>query len=224
MNNWMMTLIAIFTMGIFTSCEEDNKIAFRLDGEWRGDFGMNYTIERNGRLYTFDSFDTYLVFYNDGVMYSTHGWGKQVDYYDYGPYAYQYYRFYWRIRDGKIYLDYPYDPELNTVIYDYRISFGHFTGWFDNSDVRFDLRKLDDTSYDWEYYRGDYIYGYNNAWSWGGYYPYYVKTRSNENAGNKNIDKKADTADYGVVERGSSEDKNFTVVKRGNRFINPVEE
>ena len=207
MKTWMMMLIMIMTAGILTSCEEDNKLAFRLGGDWRGDFGMNYTMEYRGRLYTFDSYDTYLVFYNDGIA-STHGWGKQVDYYDFGPYEYQYYRFNWRIRDGIIYISYPAHPELEVSIYDYKMSWGHFTGWFDDSDVRFDLRKLVDTDYDWDYYRNDYAYGYNNSWSWGGgYYPYYSKTR----AGMEGVDNE---------EVGNAGTEEFRVVGIGNRYMN----
>ncbi len=206
MKNWMMMLIMIMTASAMTSCDEDQKLAFKLDGEWRGDFGMNYTIDYRGRQYTFDSYDTYLVFYNDGIV-ASHGWGKQVDYYDYGPYEYQYYRFNWRIRDGIIHITYPHNPELEVTIYDYRMSYSHFTGWFGNSDISFDLRKLTG-DYDWDYYCNDYSYYSRTGWSYGNY-PYYSNTRST-----------ADSTDIKKVNAEVEDGEEFTIVGIGNRYMN----
>lgn len=208
MKTWMMMLIMIMTAGIMTSCEEDRKLGFRLDGEWRGDFGMNYTIEYRGQLYTYDSYDTYLVFYNDGIA-SSHGWGKQVDYYDYGPYEYQYYRFNWYIRDGRIHITYPRNPELEVTIYNYRMSYSHFYGTFGTSNISFDLRKLTG-DYDWDYYYSDYSYGTRYDWNYGYYggnYPYYSKTRATDK-----------TTDSVAVKNGKKTDEEFRIVKVGNRF------
>lgn len=211
MKNWMTIIILIMTMGMMTSCDEDNKIAFKLDGEWRGDFGMNYTIEYRGRMYTFDSYDTYLVFYNDGIA-STHGWGKQVDYYEFGPYEYQFYRFNWHIRDRVLYLEYPYNRELNTRIYNFKMSFSHFTGWFDGSDVYFDLRKLN-SNYDWEIYHDNYAYGDRYNWNWSSPYPYYTRAQA--------------TTDETVNEEvndSTAKNNEFRIVVYGNRFTDKKED
>lgn len=210
MKTWMMMLFMAMTAVFLGSCDEDNRLAFRLDGAWRGDFGMNYTIEYRGRLYTFDSYDTYLIFYNDGIA-ASHGWGKQVDYYDFGPYERQYYSFRWRIRDGIIYITYPHNPELTVEIHDYKMNFSHFTGWFGNSDVHFDLRHLSD-DYDWDYYRNDYCYFERSGWSYGSY-PYYAKTRGEAAA----------QADSITVERAAGEEE-FRVVGMGNRYMNRLDQ
>ena len=57
----------IFMMAVlsFSSCidMEDTNKSMVLSGEWRGDFGMFYDYrDNNGRVYTFDSYDTYLTF------------------------------------------------------------------------------------------------------------------------------------------------------------------
>lgn len=159
-----LTLVAVFALGMLTSCDEDIAQARVLSGEWRGNFGMYYDYtNRNGQTYTFDSYDTRLVFYPNSE-YSARGWGKQVDYYASGPYTYQYYRFYWEIRDGIVYLSYPQDPNLDVAIADYVMDNGYFAGRFVNTGTRFSLTKLAD--FDWSVYTGDYgyysRYGYDN--------------------------------------------------------------
>ena len=98
----LITLCAMATT--LTSCDEDLTRAITLSGEWEGDFGMYYEYEYHGRVYTFDSYDTRIVFYPDHD-YATYGYGKQVDYYEYGPYAYQHYRFRWYISRGDLILE-----------------------------------------------------------------------------------------------------------------------
>ena len=107
----------IFMMAVlsFSSCidMEDTNKSMVLSGEWRGDFGMYYDYRDDyGRVYTFDSYDTYLTFI-PAYSYANYGRGTQVDYYDYGPYEYQYYKFRWSVENGYIYLTYDYDPQLN---------------------------------------------------------------------------------------------------------------
>ena len=220
MKNWMMMLVMVMTAGMMTSCDEDEKMAFKLGGEWYGDFGMNYTVEHRGRLYTYDSYDTYLKFYNDGIS-ASHGWGKQVDYYDYGPYEYMYYKFYWRIRDGVIHITYPRNPELEVTIYDYRMTWSRFFGWFGNSDVQFSLDRLD-RDYDWDCYTNDYYCYDRGGWSfdigfgYDNYYPYYAKSRA---AGDSIATKECEMPDTLVVTRAAKgQEKEFRMVGRGNRY------
>jgi len=196
MMKWTLLLGALLPMALFTSCsDEDTEEAMALSGQWQGDFGMFYEyVDGNGRIFTFDSYDTDIVFYPE-YDYATHGWGKQVDWYEYGPYEYQYYRFNWSIRYGVIYLTYPDAPELNTRISDYRLSYDYFTGYFAGSSSRFQLGKIADY-YNWNYYNG--TYGYNDRPNWYDYYPYYVKGE------------KANAPAKGVGEG--------KVMRRGNRF------
>ena len=166
-----IALCTVMATTVLSSCDDDMSRAMTLSGEWRGDFGMFYEYEYYGRIYTFNSYDTRLVFYPD-YDYATHGYGKQVDYYDQGPYVYQYYYFNWYIDRGDLVLDYPYDPNLNTVIHDYHMSSSTFYGYFGNSNNKFYLRKTADY-YDWGGFTGNYYYGPRDNWYYG--YRNYVK-------------------------------------------------
>lgn len=184
-NYLMFCLMATLVSMTFTSCEdEDTHEAMVLSGQWYGDFGMYYEVQdRYGNWQRFDSYDTDIVFYPD-YDYATHGYGKQVDYYRYGPYDYQYYYFNWSIRNGVVYLTYPHDSNLNTGIYDYRMNNDYFEGRFEGSDTRFSLRKIVDY-YDWSYYNGYgnyYYYPSNYYYDYYYDYPYYAKGRDGKAA------------------------------------------
>jgi hypothetical protein len=142
----------------------DVKQSIKFAGQWTGDFGMYYTYRHHGRLYTFDSYDTDIVFYpeHDGA---TWGYGKQVDYYEHGPYSHIYNRFNWEIRNGIVYLQYHSDPSLDCAIYDYRMTSDRFQGRFGSSNDRFYLTKIADY-YDWTVYMDYYYYYPNNGWYW----------------------------------------------------------
>ena len=194
-------LAALCTLGL-TSCEDqDSTQAMVLSGQWTGDFGMYYDYEYRGRVYSFDADYTDIVFYPQ-YDFATYGWGKQVDYYYDGPYAYQYYRFYWSVDRGIIYLRYPYAPELNTTISDYRMNNDRLTGWFEGTNSRFSLYKIVDY-YDWTPYVE--VYGYE-ASDW--VPDYFYDSRSVE-------------ADNGMAQFGSSEGH---ILRRGCRFTNSAEE
>ena len=189
-------LFTLTVMATLNSCDEDVSRSVTLSGEWYGDFGMYYYYGDR----RFDSYDTRIVFYPD-YNYATHGYGKQVDYYEYGPYAYQYYRFNWYIDRGDLVLEYPYDPDLNTVIHDYQMSNYYFRGYFGNSNTRFSLRKISDF-YDWGAYDESYGFGWNSGWDGG--YPYaYTRTS-------------CDTDSLSTTSPMPQEDTNL--IKRGNRF------
>lgn len=161
----LVTFLACVAM---TSCDEDLDEAMTLAGEWYGDFGMSYDYKYYGRVYTFRSYESDVVFYPHHD-YATYGTGTQVDYYREGPYERMYYNFRWTIRDGVIYLKYPYeDSYLDTEISDYQLSDGLFRGYFGWTDTRFRLHKITGY-YDWSPYTDRYGYFYNYGWSWGWY-------------------------------------------------------
>lgn len=164
-------LVALSSL-MMVSCDDDVDRAITLSGSWRGDFGMYYIYEHRGKEIQYNSYDTDIVFYPD-YDYATHGYGKQVDWYERGPYEKMYYKFDWRIRDGVIYLTYPHNPELNTAIYDYTMSHNTFTGYFDNANDRFRLYKIADY-YDWDYYHDDYYYYDRYDW----YDDYFYSSRA----------------------------------------------
>lgn len=191
---WMWLILSAIGTTVLTSCEEDPDTlqSMALSGQWRGDFGMFYEYEYRGRYYTFDADYSDIVFYPD-YDYASHGWGKQVDFYYDGPYRYQYYRFYWTIDRGVIYLQYPYDPTLSTGISDYKMNNDRFSGWFEGSDVRFNLYKISDF-YDWTPYVDIYGYG-TSPWT-----PSYYDSRS---ASAERIVPPFDASQGRVIRRGS---------------------
>lgn len=197
-----ISILALTATATFTSCDEDVDQAMMMSGQWRGDFGMFYYYRYGNRVYRFDSYDTDIIFYPK-YDYATYGSGKQIDYYFEGPYSYQYYYFDWSIKDGVIYLTYPYDHELDADIYNYYMDEDRFYGRFGNSDSRFSLYKLTDY-YDWGRHTGEWSHGgFVDGWGWddyrGDYYDdfYYGKKRVNDTA----------------------EDSAGKVVGRGNRFV-----
>ena len=155
---------------MFSSCVDmDTNQSMVLSGEWRGDFGMYYTYVDRGRTYTFDSYDSYIRFIPDH-KYASYGVGTQVDYYEYGPYEYQYYNFTWSINDGVIYLSYDYDHMLDTRISNYHMTNDYFGGTFPLSNTSFRLYKVADY-YSWTPYVNTYGYGWRCDWC--DDYPFY---------------------------------------------------
>lgn len=150
---------------ICTSCDEDEVKSRYLSGEWTGNMGMYYSYTYlDGYVESFDASYTDIVFYPERE-YATYGWGKEIDFYNYGPYTSQYYYFDWEIRNGIIYLEYPAAPELDVAITDYRINNDRFKGFIGN--VKFSLHKLVDF-YGWDSYTGTYVYVARSGWN-----PYY---------------------------------------------------
>lgn len=162
------------------SCSKDQERAMALSGQWTGDFGMYYEIEyqdRHGdrKIATFDSYDTDIEFIPDHE-YATHGYGYQVDFYEYGPRRKMSFKFYWDIDHGNIHLTYPGYPEYNAVIRDYHLDYDYFSGFFGESNSLFKLRKIADF-YDWSpYYAYEWHYWDYPDWTWDDYY-YDAKTR-----------------------------------------------
>ena len=190
-SNQILGVIAMLCVGfLFTSCHKDEKIAMKLSGEWEGYWGMYYTDEEGNQ---YDSYQSSVVFYPD-EKYDTKGQGYQIDWYnqaDGGPYEKLFYSFTWYVDKKVIYLNYPGHPELNSRIRNYDLSKKHFTGYFNNSNTRFDLDAI------WKVYKwSDYAAlnmetaGTILAWTWTGlvvaseiasdsyyYYDYEARTR-----------------------------------------------
>ncbi|MCQ2147878.1 MAG: hypothetical protein MJZ16_10220 [Bacteroidales bacterium] len=197
-NAWTNVLIGFVSVFAFAACDIDTAQSVVLSGNWQGDFGMFYTYRVGGRTYRFDSYDTELVFYPK-YDYATYGYGKEIDYYEYGPYEYQVYYFNWEIVDGIVYLDYPSDHNLSTAISDYQMTNCSFSGYFGDSDSRFNLTKVYDY-YEWtpcvnvntSYYYCD-RYDWYNTW----YYSYWTKSD------NGSAPEAIDLSDGAIVERGN---------------------
>ena len=168
----LAAILCLSSCNLVWNVEDDMDVhqSIKFAGQWTGDFGMYYTYRQNGRLYTFDSYDTDIIFYPeyDGA---TYGYGKQVDYYERGPYEYIYNRFDWEIHNGIIYLEYYSDASLDCAIYDYVMTDDYFRGRFGSSNDKFCLSKIADY-YDWTAYIDYYNYYPNGGWYWS---PMYIQ-------------------------------------------------
>ena len=194
---------------MFASCQfiEDDNQSMVLSGEWRGDFGMYYNyVDKYGYEYTFDCYDSYLTFV-PAYSHAHHGKGTQVDYYEYGPYEYQYYSFNWSIDGSVIYLTYDYDHELDTRISDYHMTNDRLTGRFAYTDNSFCLYKMYDY-YDWTPYVNSYGFGSRNNW----YKHYAPATRSDSELLTDSITANSTAASAPAAEEGK-------VTGRGRRTI-----
>lgn len=191
---YFIAFIAL-TLGTMTSCEEDIIKSRTLSGEWTGYFGSyyiwGYTDKHGYHEVEFESDHVDMQFVPDYDN-ATHGYGIEVDYYDYGPYRYQYYHFDWEIINGTIYLTYPSSPDMDVAIRNYRINNDYFSGVCGNTD--FSLRKIADY-YDWSPYYDDYgYYEWDYCWA----------------------PSRATDGDSIVAPQQNM--KNGTVVRRGNRL------
>lgn len=209
----------LLAMLVMTSCDEDNRKAFKLNGAWRGDFGMNYSyVDPWGRSHRFDCYDTRIKF-NSDIMYSSHGTAVQKDYYLTGPYEYIYYNIDWTINNGVIRLRYHWANQWDTDIFNYSLTASTFRGYFDNTTVPFELHSL--TNYDWTIrnsYYDRYGYGCDPYSNYGYYpYPYYAPGKKGETIqGKKRESVDADSTAY----IPALEEMHF-----GNRFTEkPAEE
>lgn len=148
----LFTLLTIALSLFMVSCDEDVDRAIMLSGQWRGDLGASYDKGMN----------TYFAEYSDIVFYpnsnySTRGTGREVDHYRSAPVSYVYNEFDWEIRNGRIYLTFPYNHDLDAIIDDYRMTNDYFSGVISNyyGDTSFRLYKIVDY-YDWDYYKTYY--------------------------------------------------------------------
>lgn len=101
-------MIAIMSF-TFVSCDEDQEIAFELDGTWEG-----VIYDRYNR-----PFDVDFRFYQNG--FSRRGTGYEYDYPGGSI------RFSWSVENGNIYLDYA--DNTHVVITDYRLSSRYLDGF-----------------------------------------------------------------------------------------------
>lgn len=212
----LTAMLCLSSCGMVIAWEEDMDVkqSIKFAGQWTGDFGMYYTYRYHGRLYTFDSYDTDIVFYPeyDGA---THGYGKQVDYYERGPFEYIYNRFNWEIRNGIVYLQYHSDPSLNCAIYDYRMTSDRFQGRFGSSNDKFYLTKIADY-YDWTAYMDYYFYYPNDGWYWS---PMYAK--NNEDVKPENQAPKLENLELKTENLETEADEADGIVSYGKRIASP---
>lgn len=146
----LLTTLMIATTAIMTltSCDDDSKKAFVLDGTWTGTIGTYYADRWgiNGKsLHTAMKFDMTDPWGGDGY---------EVDFDTNSPYSHFYFsEFTWRISDGVIIIKYK-DNWDEVRIYDYDLEIGGwFKGYIDDGktkDIYFKLHY--DNKFDWTPY------------------------------------------------------------------------
>lgn len=158
----MMTLVAMLTLS-FTSCDEDDDIAYTLEGTWEGN--MYVSESYNGR--TYDATYSEICFLRDPYSYSS-GAGYWIDYYSGAPWKYIANHITWTVRDGALYVHF-YEENSDVVIYDYRLSDGFFDGaiYYGNTRVDFSLQHTSSPNWGSYYWYGDD--GWYDGWDYYGY-------------------------------------------------------
>lgn len=173
-NIFSVLFAAVMSLVAFTSCDynndpfrgddynrgytnqgfsQDRNESMTLSGQWTGNYGMFYTYTQYGYSTTYDSYKSDVIF-NPDYSGATRGWGREVDWYNHGPYSVIQHKFYWEVRNGIVYLSYPSDSRLNCSIRDYCMTDYKFTGYFSNGYSRFTMSKISDY-YDWSCYTSD---------------------------------------------------------------------
>ncbi|MBR1594181.1 MAG: hypothetical protein IJ659_05355 [Alloprevotella sp.] len=151
MTTLMMASTALMTL---TSCDDDSRKAFTLDGTWTGTIGTYYSDRwgiNGNTLHTAIHFNM------------TDPWGGngyEVDYDTRTPFANYYYcEFTWSVNEGVIRIRYK-DNWDEIRIYDYELEVGgYFQGYMDDgrtNNIYFRLHY--DSRFDWSPYQGGPIY------------------------------------------------------------------
>ena len=164
--------LTIMMSAMFSSCDEDDAIAYTLEGTWEGN--MYVSMQYDNRVY--DATYSELCFSRDPYRYSS-GSGYWIDHYSYGPWGRNYVANHinWTVHNG--YIEICLIEEGTYVqIYDYSLSDNYFVGTIYYGDQRVNFRLRHTSSPNWN--------GYDYGW---GYYDYAksstidADTRSTEN-------------------------------------------
>ena len=155
-----MAFFAAMMMLSFTSCEEDEAIAYTLEGTWEGRINA-YTRTYNGEAYS-PSLVT-VTFYKDDNYWSM-GDGYWMETYEgsyWGRGGYFRSRITWNVTGGDINITFVDDDYHRIKIKDYHLNDNRFTGYFPEgrSDVEFTLYHV--AGPNWSSY---------STWGWDNYY------------------------------------------------------
>lgn len=153
---YLFSMLLLLT-GSFTlsSCDEDDYIAYKLEGTWRGNMYVQH--EYNGE--TYDAIYSIIEFVRDDYNYDS-GHGYWVDYYGSSPWGRNYVanHFDWTVSNEIIKI---YFIEEHTTIWieDYHLGNKHFNGviYDGNARVEFELRHTSSPNWD-DYYYDSYYY------------------------------------------------------------------
>jgi hypothetical protein len=169
----MMMLIGMMTLTTLTSCnwfDEDEDIAYTLEGTWRGN--MKIRSEYGG--YTYYSTDTQITFLKDPYRYSS-GEGYWVDSYDDAPWEYVANHITWTVNLGDIDI-YFREEGTHLTIRNYRLNDDRFTGTLYDNGQRVDFSLYHTSSPSWNSY---------NRWGYDSWYDnYYYRSRTTRGLSN----------------------------------------
>ncbi|MBR6945445.1 MAG: hypothetical protein IKH64_05815 [Prevotella sp.] len=146
-NNLMvMVLLAVLSMTFVSCVEDDEDVAYNLEGTWYGSVKSDYFDRRYG--YTTEWTDVQLEFYKDPYVYAE-GSGREIDYN--GRYYSSVVGFNYIVRNHVIYIEY-YDGS-KIAIYNYSLWMDEFKGEFHDYYTgeylaSFRFERLD---YGWDY-------------------------------------------------------------------------
>ena len=151
-------IIMAMTATMFASCDDDNDIAYTLDGVWEG--YMYKQSNYNGRYYTSSS--SILQFDQDPYRYAQ-GTGRWIDYYSDAPWDYFASYIRWKVENRTIII---YSEKENQYYYisNYRLYDNYFEGYIGDEYGQGQHFKLTKTaSRNWR----DYNW---NGYDWDDYY------------------------------------------------------
>jgi len=147
----LMTAMLSFSL---VGCDEDEEIAYTLEGTWQGDMYVSYAYDG----YIYDAAYSEICFLRDPYTYSS-GQGYWVDYYSNAPWDYVANHIEWNVRNGIIQVYFVEDRSY-VEIADYRLSDNYFTGTIYDGGSYVDFRLRHVSSPNWN----DYDYGYDYWW------------------------------------------------------------
>ena len=160
----MFTMLMIAMMGLaFTSCETDERIAYTLEGTWKGN--MYISSYYDGR--TYDATYSEITFLKDPRNYSS-GSGTWVDYYSNAPWDYVANHIDWTVRAGTIYVHFLEDGD-DIEIRNYHLDYDRFWGTIYDASNTVDFELYNTARV---YYGSDYRWGYDTWYDYYGYRAY----------------------------------------------------
>lgn len=161
----LFLVMLAMTPFLFTSCDEDEEIAYTLEGTWEGKMYTTSTWDN----YTYAISQTVIDFDKDPYRYAK-GNGHWVDYYSNAPWDYVANHISWSVRDKVIEI-HLIEENYTFFVEDYSLNSGMFKGRIYDGDSYIDFTLRHTSSPYWDNYRWydeDYYYDY-----------YYNRYRSN---------------------------------------------
>lgn len=148
----MLMALGSFTL---TSCDEDDEIAYTLEGLWRGNMYVSSYYHGQTYMATY----TEINFLRDPYQYAD-GDGTWVDYYSNAPFDNVANHIRWHVNNGVIHVHFL-EEGTDISIHDYRLNDNIFRGTIYDGDTQVDFRmehiySPNDWNYNW--YNSSYWY------------------------------------------------------------------